>query len=102
MHWPLPSLSHGSFLKENNCFLLRINPDSLVVPFFPIKYKCGEGCHADGQFWRTFRLQDLGIRGKLGEADLTGGTMALSNIGSIGGTYAKPVIIPPQVWTEGS
>lgn len=43
------------------------------------------------------RLQDLGLRGKLGEADLKLGTFSLSNIGSIGGTYAKPVIMPPQV-----
>ena len=43
------------------------------------------------------RLQDLGLRGKLGEADLKEGTFSLSNIGSIGGTYAKPVIMPPQV-----
>ena len=43
------------------------------------------------------RLQDLGLRGKLGENDLKQGTFSLSNIGSIGGTYAKPVIMPPQV-----
>merc|ERR1712141_71966 len=43
------------------------------------------------------RLQDLGLRGKLPSSDLTGGTFSLSNIGSIGGTYAKPVIMPPQV-----
>ena len=43
------------------------------------------------------RLQELGWAGKLGEAELKGGTFALSNIGSIGGTYAKPVIFPPQV-----
>ena len=43
------------------------------------------------------RLQDLGLRGKLGENDLKHGTFSLSNIGSIGGTYAKPVIMPPQV-----
>jgi len=43
------------------------------------------------------RLQDLGLRGKLGEADLKNGTFSLSNIGSIGGTYAKPVIMPPTV-----
>ena len=43
------------------------------------------------------RLQELGWAGKLGESDLKGGTFALSNIGSIGGTYAKPVIFPPQV-----
>ena len=43
------------------------------------------------------RLQDLGLRGKLGAADLKDGTFSLSNIGSIGGTYAKPVILPPQV-----
>ena len=43
------------------------------------------------------RLQELGIKGKLGESDLKAGTFSLSNIGSIGGTYAKPVIMPPQV-----
>ena len=43
------------------------------------------------------RLQELGWAGKLGELELKGGTFALSNIGSIGGTYAKPVIFPPQV-----
>ena len=43
------------------------------------------------------RLQDLGLRGKLGEADLKNGTFSLSNIGSIGGTYAKPVIMPSTV-----
>jgi len=43
------------------------------------------------------RLQKLGANGQLGTADLTGGTFSLSNIGSIGGTYAKPVILPPEV-----
>lgn len=43
------------------------------------------------------RLQSLGANGQLGTAQLTGGTFSLSNIGSIGGTYAKPVILPPEV-----
>ncbi|XP_006830981.1 PREDICTED: lipoamide acyltransferase component of branched-chain alpha-keto acid dehydrogenase complex, mitochondrial [Chrysochloris asiatica] len=43
------------------------------------------------------RLQELGSAGQLGTADITGGTFTLSNIGSIGGTYAKPVIMPPEV-----
>uniref|UniRef100_A0A4W3GWG9 Dihydrolipoamide acetyltransferase component of pyruvate dehydrogenase complex n=1 Tax=Callorhinchus milii TaxID=7868 RepID=A0A4W3GWG9_CALMI len=42
------------------------------------------------------RLQTLGTSGQLGTNDLTGGTFTLSNIGSIGGTYAKPVILPPE------
>ncbi|KAG8192001.1 hypothetical protein JTE90_001737 [Oedothorax gibbosus] len=43
------------------------------------------------------RLQDLGRKGALGQGDLTGGTFSLSNIGAIGGTYAKPVILVPEV-----
>nr|XP_046247696.1 lipoamide acyltransferase component of branched-chain alpha-keto acid dehydrogenase complex, mitochondrial [Scatophagus argus] len=43
------------------------------------------------------RLQTLGAAGQLGANDLSGGTFTLSNIGSIGGTYAKPVILPPEV-----
>ncbi|CAM9586328.1 unnamed protein product [Ascophyllum nodosum] len=42
-------------------------------------------------------LQRLASAGKLGEAELTGTTFTLSNIGSIGGTYASPVILHPQV-----
>ncbi|XP_045442792.1 lipoamide acyltransferase component of branched-chain alpha-keto acid dehydrogenase complex, mitochondrial isoform X2 [Pipistrellus kuhlii] len=43
------------------------------------------------------RLQKLGSLGQLSTADLTGGTFTLSNIGSIGGTYARAVILPPEV-----
>ncbi|XP_074525277.1 lipoamide acyltransferase component of branched-chain alpha-keto acid dehydrogenase complex, mitochondrial [Halichoeres trimaculatus] len=43
------------------------------------------------------RLQTLGASGQLGTSELSGGTFTLSNIGSIGGTYAKPVILPPEV-----
>ncbi|XP_045160460.2 lipoamide acyltransferase component of branched-chain alpha-keto acid dehydrogenase complex, mitochondrial-like [Mercenaria mercenaria] len=43
------------------------------------------------------RLHALGLAGKLGTDDLSGGTFSLSNIGSIGGTYARPVILPPEV-----
>lgn len=43
------------------------------------------------------RLQALAQTGKLGQEDLSGGTFALSNIGSIGGIHASPVIMVPQV-----
>ncbi|XP_063962576.1 lipoamide acyltransferase component of branched-chain alpha-keto acid dehydrogenase complex, mitochondrial-like [Lytechinus pictus] len=43
------------------------------------------------------RLMALGVQGKLGQGDLTGGTFTLSNIGTIGGTYADPVIFAPEV-----
>jgi 2-oxoisovalerate dehydrogenase E2 component (dihydrolipoyl transacylase) len=43
------------------------------------------------------RLQKLGEAGKMGKPDLTGGTFTISNIGSIGGTYAKPILLKPEV-----
>lgn len=43
------------------------------------------------------RLTELARNNRLSSADLAGGTIALSNIGSIGGTTASPIIVPPQV-----
>ena len=43
------------------------------------------------------RLQALGKAGRLGRDELQGGTITLSNIGSIGGTYMSPVLVVPEV-----
>ncbi|EPQ66977.1 Bgt-4284 [Blumeria graminis f. sp. tritici] len=43
------------------------------------------------------RLQDLAVSGKLSSQDLTGGTITLSNIGSIGGTYVSPIIVEKEL-----
>lgn len=43
------------------------------------------------------RLQSLAKDAKLSSKDLTGGTITVSNIGSIGGTYVGPVIVSSEV-----
>ena len=43
------------------------------------------------------RLQGLAAAGKLTSQDLSGGTITVSNIGSIGGTYVSPVIVDKEV-----
>ncbi|KAL6424506.1 hypothetical protein ACFW04_009925 [Cataglyphis niger] len=43
------------------------------------------------------RLQELGRKSSIPLGDLVDTTFSLSNIGVIGGTYTKPVIVPPQV-----
>ncbi|CZT48297.1 related to branched-chain alpha-keto acid dehydrogenase complex, E2 component precursor (lipoamide acyltransferase) [Rhynchosporium secalis] len=43
------------------------------------------------------RLQSLARSGKLTTQDLSGGTITVSNIGSIGGTYVSPVIVDKEV-----
>jgi 2-oxoisovalerate dehydrogenase E2 component (dihydrolipoyl transacylase) len=43
------------------------------------------------------RLSTAAHAGKLTPADLSGGTITVSNIGTIGGTYVAPVIVPTEV-----
>jgi len=43
------------------------------------------------------RLQSLAVTGKLSSRDLSGGTITVSNIGNIGGTYLSPVIVEKEV-----
>lgn len=43
------------------------------------------------------RLASAGRDGKLSQEDLRGGTISISNIGALGGTYASPIINKPEV-----
>ncbi|KAL2017823.1 hypothetical protein VTK56DRAFT_1625 [Thermocarpiscus australiensis] len=43
------------------------------------------------------RLQSLAMAGKLSPQDISGGTITVSNIGSIGGTYLSPVVVEREV-----
>ena len=43
------------------------------------------------------RLAELGQKGKLSTADFSGGTITVSNIGSIGGDVVAPIIVEGQV-----
>ncbi|KAH7328676.1 2-oxoacid dehydrogenases acyltransferase-domain-containing protein [Stachybotrys elegans] len=43
------------------------------------------------------RLQSLAHQGKLTPKDMSGGTITVSNIGNIGGTYLSPVIVEREV-----
>ncbi len=43
------------------------------------------------------RLKSLARDGELSISDLTGGTITVSNVGSIGGTYVAPVLVQSEV-----
>ncbi|OAL69614.1 2-oxo acid dehydrogenase acyltransferase [Trichophyton violaceum] len=43
------------------------------------------------------RLSEVARAGKLTPADLSGGTITVSNIGTIGGTVVAPVLVPTEV-----
>lgn len=43
------------------------------------------------------RLTEAAREGRVSQADLKGGTITISNIGALGGTYASPIINAPEV-----
>ncbi|KAK7100501.1 lipoamide acyltransferase component of branched-chain alpha-keto acid dehydrogenase complex, mitochondrial-like [Littorina saxatilis] len=83
-----------TYKASHNIGVAMDTPSGLLVP----KVKNVQSLSVFEIASELMRLQSLGSAGKLGTTDITGGTFSLSNIGSIGGTYARPVILPPEVF----
>merc|ERR1719273_3084231 len=99
MHFPVLNSSYNveagtiTYKASHNIGLAMDTPMGLLVP----NIKSVQQLSVFDIALELSRLHNLGLAGKLSTKDLSGGTFSLSNIGSIGGTYAKPVILPPQV-----
>eukprot|EP00808_Paulinella_micropora_P004496 g44395.t1 len=81
-----------TYKADHNIGLAMDTPRGLLVP--NIKRVQDRSIMEIGMELR--RLSDLGKQAKLGKEDLEGGTITLSNIGSIGGTHARPILFVPQ------
>ena len=68
-------------------------PNGLVVPV--IRNANAKSIFEIGE--ELLALQAKAGKGALTEQDFKGGTFSVSNIGSLGGTYATPVLVVPQV-----
>ncbi|KAK0396201.1 hypothetical protein QR680_001619 [Steinernema hermaphroditum] len=81
------------YKASHNICIAMDTPGGLVVPNI-------KNCE-QRNLWEVAeelnRLHEAGKRQQISREDLIGGTFTLSNIGAIGGTYASPVIFPPQV-----
>ncbi|CAM1506765.1 Fc.00g064060.m01.CDS01 [Cosmosporella sp. VM-42] len=85
-----PSLIHRS---QHNIGVAMDTPQGLVVPV--IKNVAAQNILSIAT--ELTRLQTLAQQGKLSPADFQGGTITVSNIGNIGGTYVSPVIVEKEV-----
>ncbi|XP_075970513.1 dihydrolipoamide branched chain transacylase E2 [Anticarsia gemmatalis] len=84
---------HLTYKASHNIGVAMDTPNGLIVPV--IKNVQNKTILEIASELNT--IQEKGSKGQLGLSDLTGGTFTISNIGIIGGTYTKPVILPPQV-----
>ena len=78
---------------SHNICLAMDTPGGLVVPNI-------KNCEQRSIFeiaQELNRLLEAGKKQQIKREDLIDGTFSLSNIGNIGGTYASPVVFPPQV-----
>ncbi|CAH0749751.1 unnamed protein product [Diatraea saccharalis] len=89
------SCENITYKSSHNIGVAMDTPNGLVVPV--IKNVQNKSILEIARELNT--LQEKGVKGQLGLNDLSGGTFTISNIGivSVGGTYTKPVIFPPQV-----
>jgi len=82
-----------TYRKSHNIGIAMDTPQGLVVP----NIKNVQDLSLLEVAKELNRLQEQGRNGALRREDLADGTFSLSNIGAIGGTYMKPLILPSQV-----
>ncbi|KAF4985356.1 hypothetical protein FDECE_16624 [Fusarium decemcellulare] len=85
-----PCLVHRS---QHNIGIAIDTPQGLVVPVI----KNVGSLNILSIAAELSRLQTLASQGKLSPTDFQGGTITVSNIGNIGGTYVSPVIVEREV-----
>ncbi|KAI1810772.1 2-oxoacid dehydrogenase acyltransferase [Poronia punctata] len=85
-----PTLIHRS---QHNIGIAMDTPTGLLVPVI----KNVEDRNLLSIAAELARLQSLAAAGKLSMQDLSGGTITVSNIGNIGGTYVSPIIVDKEV-----
>ena len=87
---PKPGLAMRS---QHNIGIAMATPSGLLVPVI----KSASTLTIAQIASELLRLQTLANSNKLTSSDLTGGTITISNIGNIGGTYVSPVIVDNEV-----
>jgi 2-oxoisovalerate dehydrogenase E2 component (dihydrolipoyl transacylase) len=85
-----PMLVHRS---QHNIGVAMDTPSGLLVPVI----KNVGSLNILGIAAELTRLQSLAATGKLSPQDMSGGTITVSNIGNIGGTYLSPVVVEREV-----
>lgn len=86
--------SQGVLVHDNhNIGIAMDTPEGLIVP----NIKNVQRLNVVEIARELNRLQELGRKCSLQLDDLSNTTFSLSNIGVVGGTYTKPVILPPQI-----
>lgn len=78
---------------QHNIGIAMDTPAGLIVPNIKNVQSLSIGEIAS----ELSRLQVSAASGKFASADLKGGTISLSNIGTVGGTYLAPVIVESEV-----
>jgi 2-oxoisovalerate dehydrogenase E2 component (dihydrolipoyl transacylase) len=92
-HYSAENPFEYNMIKNHNISIAIDSPQGLVVP--NIK-NCQDLTISQIQL-ELNRIRNSALEGKVSPSDLYEGTVCLSNIGNIAGTYTAPIILPPQV-----
>ncbi|KAF9156317.1 hypothetical protein DFQ26_009405 [Actinomortierella ambigua] len=88
-----PTTAKLKYRASHNIGIAMDTPNGLIVP----NIKNVQNLSVLDIAAELNRLQEAGKRNSLAAADLRDGTVSLSNVGMIGGTYLNPVVVTSEV-----